>query len=201
MPTGTEPDAISTSTVAIEPDAAWSVAASAFRAWLDGERMGIDRLVAAMNPVLWNVVRAYRVDEAATRDVIQETWTRFLRGYGSIDDPQAVSAWLTTTARREAWRVARRAGLDIPSSDEVLDSTLGPQPSAEDAAVTRMDDAALWRSVLTLSERCQRLLRIIAFESRPDYRRIAGDLGMPVGSIGPTRSRCLAKLRSALVGA
>lgn len=56
----------------------------------------------------------------------------------------------------------------------------------------------LWSAVRRLAERCQRLLRVIAFEDRPDYARIAADLGMPVGSIGPTRNRCLAKLRALL---
>ena len=55
-------------------------------------------------------------------------------------------------------------------------------------------------AVGTLNERCQRLLRIVAFEERPDYARIAEDLAMPIGSIGPTRQRCLAKLRALLEG-
>jgi DNA-directed RNA polymerase specialized sigma24 family protein len=56
----------------------------------------------------------------------------------------------------------------------------------------------LWSAVETLNERCQRLLRVVAFEDRPDYARLAQDLSMPIGSIGPTRNRCLAKLRALL---
>jgi DNA-directed RNA polymerase specialized sigma24 family protein len=59
----------------------------------------------------------------------------------------------------------------------------------------------LWAAVDELPERCRRLLRVVAFENRPDYRQIATDLDMPVGSIGPTRGRCLAKLRVALMQA
>ncbi len=59
----------------------------------------------------------------------------------------------------------------------------------------------LWSAVDTLNERCQRLLRVVAFEDRPDYARLAQDLSMPIGSIGPTRQRCLAKLRAVLESA
>ena len=76
---------------------------------------------------------------------------------------------------------------------------LPSQRSAEQDAVEHDEQDRLWLAVDTLNERCQRLLRIVAFEHRPDYSQVAAALDMPVGSIGPTRSRCLAKLRSALV--
>ena len=63
----------------------------------------------------------------------------------------------------------------------------------------RDGDDRLWDAVERLSERCQALLRIVAFEHRPDYTKIAADLGMPVGSIGPTRGRCLQKLRATVM--
>jgi RNA polymerase sigma factor (sigma-70 family) len=196
--------AMSDSRNAVEPDSdtsgvpIWAVAAESFRSWRGGDRGAIDRLVAAMNPVLWQVVRAYRLDEMATKDVIQETWMTLLNKHESIADPQAVAAWLTTTARREAWRVANRKRRDVTVEDYQLDAAMESAPSAEVVALSGIDDSLLWRSVLTLSERCQRLLRIIAFDERPDYHRIAADLEMPTGSIGPTRSRCLDKLRHAL---
>lgn len=176
----------------------WAVAADAFRAWLDGDRAAMDRLVNAMNPVLWHVVRAYRLDEPSAKDVIQDTWVAFVRSYPSIDDPQAVSAWLTTTARRRAWRASKATATLQPTESEILEAQLPSGPAAEDAALERLHHLALWRSVTTLSERCQRLLRIVAFDERPDYRRIAEDLDMPIGSIGPTRARCLDKLRAVL---
>jgi RNA polymerase sigma factor, sigma-70 family len=176
----------------------WAVAADAFREWLDGDRGAMDRLVSAMNPVLWHVVRAYRLDEASAKDVIQDTWVAFVRSYGSIDDPQAISSWLTVTARRTAWRTAKQASVQVATETDELEQTMETEPPAEDAAVARLDQSALWRGVQALSERCQRLLRIVAFDGRPDYRRIAEDLGMPIGSIGPTRARCLDKLRAAL---
>ena len=76
---------------------------------------------------------------------------------------------------------------------------LEPDSSAEQRAQRSDRDRRLWRALETLDARCRRLLRIVAFEERPDYARIAGDLRMPIGSIGPTRGRCLGKLRAALV--
>lgn len=178
---------------------AHAVAADAFRSWLDGDRVAMTRLVHAMNPVLWHVVRAYRLDEATAKDVVQETWVRFVRGYSSIDDPSAVAAWLMVTARREAWRTVKRQADATPVEPVALEPHLEVAPSAEDTAVDRITDADLWRCVGTLSDRCQRLLRIVAFDDKPDYRRIAEETGMRVGSIGPTRSRCLDRLRAALV--
>ncbi|NNC11322.1 sigma-70 family RNA polymerase sigma factor [Planctomonas sp. JC2975] len=175
-----------------------AVAADAFRSWLDGDRTAIVRLVQAMNPVLWHVVRAYRLDEATAKDVVQETWARFVRGYVAIEDPTAVAAWLTVTARREAWRTMKRLSDAMPVEPVQLEPRLDAAPSAEDAAVRRMTDADLWRCVRMLSTRCQRLLRIVAFDDKPDYRRIAEETGMRIGSIGPTRSRCLERLRDAL---
>ena len=177
---------------------AYAVAADAFRSWLDGDRDAMTTLVHAMNPILWHVVRAYRIDETTAKDVVQETWVRFVHGYAAIDDPTAVAAWLTVTARREAWRTVKRSDRVSPSDLDTLEPRLGASPSAEDAAVTAISSAELWRSVLTLPERCQRLLRIIAFDDKPDYRRIAEETGMRIGSIGPTRSRCLDRLRAAL---
>jgi DNA-directed RNA polymerase specialized sigma24 family protein len=84
------------------------------------------------------------------------------------------------------------------SDDEALEAALPTQASAETTALLDDEQRLLWRQVSALSERCQRLLRVIAFSDRPDYAGLATELQMPVGSIGPTRARCLDKLRSML---
>ena len=96
--------------------------------------------------------------------------------------------------------MSRRPARGRPRSpDEDLAPRLPDQRSAESSAVEHDARHRLWAAVDELPERCRRLLRVVAFENRPDYARLATDLGMPVGSIGPTRGRCLAKLRVALV--
>ena len=149
-----------------------------------------------MTPVLWHVVRAYRLPNEVAEDVVQTTWLALVRSRASIQEPAAVGGWLTTTARREAWRVAKATGRGIPVEDDELARRLPDEDSAEAEVVRRDADDRLWDAVERLSERCQALLRIVAFEHRPDYTEIAADLGMPVGSIGPTRGRCLQKLRA-----
>ncbi|GIG39197.1 RNA polymerase sigma factor [Cellulomonas phragmiteti] len=179
----------------------WDVAATAFRSWRDGAPGAMDELVTAMTPVLWHVVRAYGLERGDAQDVVQTTWLTLVRRAESIADPQAVAAWLTTTARREAWRVARRRAPAVVVTDDVLEFFADPTDSAEQQAVRHDTDDLLWRCVRSLSERCRRLLRVVAFDDRPDYARISRDLGMAVGSIGPTRGRCLARLRQTLLAA
>lgn len=180
-------------------DEVWQRATDGFNRWVAGESSGLDDLVAVMTPVLWHVVRSYRLSESAAEDVVQTTWLALVRRRAAILDAQAVGGWLTTTARREAWRVAKATNTAVPADDEDLAPMLPRQRSAEDAVVQRDEGDRLWAAVDGLPERCRRLLRIVAFENRPDYRELAADLDMPVGSIGPTRGRCLAKLRVALM--
>ena len=129
---------------------------------------------------------------------MQSTWLALLHGASRISDPQAVAAWLTITARRDAWRTSKRAAASISVDDEVLETVLTQEPSAEEQAIDQERHGRLWAGVASLDARCQRLLRVIAFDDHPDYARIATDLQMPVGSIGPTRGRCLDKLRQSL---
>jgi len=179
-------------------DQVWSDASSCFLRWLDGDQAGLDELVKTMTPVLWHVVRAYRLPQDSAEDVIQTTWLALVRRRDHIEDAQAVGGWLTMTARREAWRVSQKTARAVPVEDSEFEMHLPSQRSAESEAVQHDDDDRLWVAVATLNERCQRLLRIVAFEHRPDYKAVAETLDMPIGSIGPTRSRCLAKLRAAL---
>ena len=178
------------------PGEVWGQAASAFERWTAGDAVALDELVRLMTPVLWHVVRAYRLTSELAEDVVQTTWLSLVKSRASIQEPAAVGGWLTTTARREAWKVAKATGRGIPVEDDELSRRLPDEDSAEAEVVRRDGDERLWDAVERLSERCQALLRIVAFEHRPDYTTIAANLGMPVGSIGPTRGRCLQKLRT-----
>ena len=176
----------------------WDRAATSFARWQRGDPRAMDELVRLMTPVLWHVVRAYGLERMLAEDVVQATWMTFVRRHESIHDPHAVGAWLTMCARREAWR-SGRAHQRVRATDTVdLEPLLEADASAEERVHQAERDRRLWAAVETLDARCRRLLRIIAFEERPDYAHIARDLAMPIGSIGPTRGRCLGKLRTAL---
>jgi RNA polymerase sigma factor (sigma-70 family) len=158
----------------------------------------VDDLVTAMTPILWHVVRAYGHDRQSAEDVIATTWLGFVRLHQTIQDPRAVASWLITSARRGAAEHARKARRASPVEDQKLAAALPDVESAEALAVLDDDAARLWRAVASVDERCRKLLRVIAFMERPDYQSLSQELDMPVGSIGPTRARCLAKVRTAL---
>lgn len=181
----------------------WEQVADAFDEWREGQAPA-DDLVRLMTPVLWHVARACRLDEDAARDVIQTVWLALVRRRGEIKEPRAVASWLITSTRRAAWH-ARSASdavtkkqAHVPLEGE-WDRLLPSSPGAETLVLQRDEAQELWLAVGTLPERCQRLLRVIAFYERPDYAALSATLGMPIGSIGPTRGRCLDKLRTALV--
>lgn len=191
-----------------ENDASGTVA-DAFLAWRDGDPAGLERMVRLLTPTLWQLVRAYGLSRAAAEDAVQTTWLNLVRKADTVREPRAVLGWLSITARREAWRLARADGRAAAVEPAVI-TNLGEQPgpaeagnaapSPETVAVASETARRLWRYVAMLPERCRRLLRVIAFDERPDYGRLALELNMPVGSIGPTRGRCLKKLRDLMEG-
>ncbi len=181
--------------------ALYDVATDAFRRWRAGDDSALDELVRVMSPVLWHVVRACGLDREGTEDVVQNTWLTLVKSADSVRDPQAITRWLCTAARREAWRVSKASTRTRPVEDDVLDARMPLQTSPEAEVVTNDESSLLWQALGRLPERCQKLLRIVAWEPRPDYTSVAAGLQMPVGSIGPTRRRCLDKLRVELGGA
>jgi len=176
-------------------------AANAFRAYRDGDPTGMSTLVDEVTPLLWSVARQQRLTHQAAEDVVQNTWLKLVEHSAQIADPQSVLKWLITTTKRDSWSVSAKGHREEPAAyadirDEEVDEHA---PSPETTVISGVEDGVLWEHFATLPERCRTLLRVIAFAERPDYASVAQALGMPVGSIGPTRGRCLAKLRQALV--
>ena len=170
-----------------------------FIAYRGGDGSAMSDLVRALTPILWHTVRATRLDTAAAEDVLQTVWLSLVRHGDTIAEPNAVLQWLVVSTKREAWRVSKVQDRARPEDVETTRAgeSDGEAEVGEQVAGHQADDV-LWRHVQQLPERCQTLLRVIAFAAKPDYAQIARALGMPVGSIGPTRGRCLAKLRLAL---
>jgi RNA polymerase sigma factor (sigma-70 family) len=161
----------------------------------DGDAAAMSALVRKVTPLLWHVARGFRLDAASAEDVAQNTLLAFVRHSHEIAEPHAALRWLVVTARREAMRAAAQR-----DRTELVDDAARTVPAPESeqperVALATATQRVLWRNVFLLSERCRRLLRVIAFADRPDYAALSAALGMPMGSIGPTRGRCLAKLR------
>jgi RNA polymerase sigma factor (sigma-70 family) len=163
-----------------------------------GDRGALHAIVAELTPLLWQVARVTGLNQATCEDVVQTTWLQLLRDLDRIRDPRALTGWLVTVARREALRVASAAARERPVLTETLDQA--GSATADTAEMVVRDERArtLWATLEQLPQRCRDLLRLVAFVERPDYDHVAVTLGMPRGSIGPTRGRCLAKLRETL---
>ena len=165
-----------------------------------GDRESLRELVRALDPVLWRVARSQGLGAEDAADVVQTSWLELLRRLDEIRTPRAVTAWLITTTRREAWRRKQKARRDVPDGGAAVRTAADPGPAPGERLIADERDRVLWTHFERLSERCRDLLRIVAQVDRPDYTVIASSFGMPHGSIGPTRSRCLAKLRAMLLG-
>ncbi len=168
-----------------------------FDSWRAGDASAFDQLVHLLTPMLWHLARAYRVDREAAEDAVQTAWAALITHADSIADPQALVRWLSVTVQREAARLARRAARTEPAEVTEIDLRMAPVGGPEDSVIEATLNQVLWAQVSLLSPRCQQLLRVLAFHQRPDYKRLSVELNMPIGSIGPTRSRCLSKLREA----
>lgn len=170
--------------------------AELLRAAADGDRRAWDALVERFSGLVWSIARAHRLGAADAADVSQTAWLRLVENLGRIREPDRVGAWLATTTRNECLRVIRRSGRQVPT-DMDLDAEPPDtaSPLADEGLLTGERDAALWRAFSAIPERCQVLLRLLISDPPPSYEEIGAALGMPVGSIGPTRARCLEHLR------
>ena len=162
-----------------------------------GDKAAWSPLVERYQSLVWSIARSYRLSGDDASDVVQTTWLRLVEHLDRIRDPDAVGSWLATTARNECLAHLRRRGrqgVSLEVVPEVADSGAAPG----EGVLARERDAELWAALRHISERCRQLLRILASDPPPSYQEVGDALGMPVGSIGPTRARCLNKLRQSI---
>jgi len=172
--------------------------AGLIRAARQGDEDALGQIVTELSPLLWQVARVAGLNSGDAEDVLQTVWLRLVAHLDDIHDSAALTGWLVTTAKREAWRVRALGRRQLPTDRELFAELPDEGPGSEEQVIVDEQRQALWVAIGRLPKRCQDLLRIIAFAPRPDYTAVAAALGMRVGSIGPTRGRCLAKLRALL---
>ena len=162
-----------------------------------GDRAAWSTLVERYEGLLWGIARSHRLDESSASDVVQTTWMRLVENVEELRNPDALAGWLATTARNECLRVLRHQTRQVPTEADRM--PIASVPPVDDARLlARERDTELWRAFATLSDRCQTLLRLLAVEPAPSYDEVGAALEMAVGSIGPTRGRCLDTLRRAI---
>jgi RNA polymerase sigma factor (sigma-70 family) len=163
----------------------------------NGDTQAWDALVERYAPLIWSICRRYRLGGADAEDVAQAVWLRLVDQLDKLRNPAAIAGWLATTTRRECCRELRAArrpqtawpGLETETIPDERAGTAGQELLAAER------HAALREAFAQLTPRDQQLIAILAADPPVPYAEISVRLGIPVGSIGPSRGRCLAKLR------
>jgi RNA polymerase sigma factor (sigma-70 family) len=161
---------------------------------IHGDRAAWGELVERFSQTVWMATAKYELDRATRLDVVQTVWLRLHDRVSQVRDPDRIAGWLSITARNECVNVLRRRSrtfslaedYEVPSDD----------PPAETNLERRHNIAAVAEALSELDARCAELLQLLAADPAPSYEDISHMLDIPVGSIGPTRARCLQKLRS-----
>lgn len=152
-----------------------------------------NELVERYTRLVWYVVNGFgQLDHERRCDVHQTVWLRLAERLDSLRNPEKVGGWLATTARNECLRQLRHQAREVPAAEIAM-------PSLEERPERRLieseRDRALWGAFAELDHKDQQLLRLLIADPPFSYDEIAEILDMRRGSIGPTRQRCLAKLR------
>jgi RNA polymerase sigma factor (sigma-70 family) len=163
------------------------------RAAADGDERAWTDLVTRLDAALRAVAGRYRLGADAD-DVVQTAWLRALDNVDRMHDPGAIAGWLVTTTRREAMRTLQRGVREVVT-EEVTAVEQADATTPETVALERERRAAVRDAVARLPRRQRRLMVALLTMPAPIYERVARETGMPLGSIGPTRDRAIARLR------
>jgi RNA polymerase sigma factor (sigma-70 family) len=162
-----------------------------------GSASAWQQLIRMFNPLVWTVARSFDLSPADVEDVSQLTWLRVVEHIDSLREPERVSAWIVTAARREALRHLMKSAKHVPVGDPVpVDDRSDETP--ERALLADAERTRILAAIRTLPDEHQALLGMLLTDPPPSYDEISGSLGIPRGSIGPTRRRIINRLRELL---
>jgi len=163
----------------------------------NGDWLAWEALVDRYSPLTWSICHRYQLDRTDTEDVCQAVWLRLVEQVDNLRDPAALPGWIATTTQRECYR-AQRARYRLAAGGQVPDAENLPDEQtvvAENELLTAERHAALREAFRDLPPNCQRLLALLIADPPMSYAQISDRLGIPIGSIGPSRSRGLERLR------
>ncbi len=168
--------------------------ASLVSAARSGDNLAWSRLVGRFDQMLRSVARSYRLSPQDVDDAVQATWVQLYEHIDRVRDTSAIAAWLATTVRRQSLHILqRRVREHLTDEPELMVASQGEAP--DETLLEGERHLVLARALSTLPDRQRELMTLIASDVKPDYKQIGAKLGMPVGSIGPTRARCMARLQ------
>lgn len=169
------------------------------RAAAAGDRVAWDAIVRRYVALLWAVALRHGLNESDAGDVVQTTWLRLLEHIDDIRQPARLGSWLATTAQREALRCIAHRRRNVLGDDAVTDDGPDRLLAPPDERLITHEMAVAARSAMdSLPATWRSLVELLVSESPPSYEEIGADLGLPIGSIGPTRGRCVRRLRAAV---
>ena len=161
-----------------------------------GDKHAWERLVDQYARLIWSITREFKLVESDAADVVQTTWMRLIEHIDRIEQPARVGSWLASTARNECLRhVAARKRIVLVHEDGELDSPDRHGPEVDEALLASERAQYVREAMTHLPPQWQRLMELLMADPPASYSEISDQLGLPIGSIGPTRGRCLAKLR------
>jgi RNA polymerase sigma factor (sigma-70 family) len=167
-----------------------------------GDQTAWTELVERLQSLVYSIPRRHGLNEEDANDVFQATFLALYRSLDRIDNAQTLPKWVAVTAARESYRVRRLAGryATVPADEDrtLEDLVADIDQSAEERAVEAVDSDHVRNGLLKLGGRCKVLLELLYSDDEASYQEISEQIGMPVGAIGPTRARCLDKLRKIL---
>jgi RNA polymerase sigma factor (sigma-70 family) len=161
-----------------------------------GDRRAWERLVDQYARLIWSITAEFKLAESDAADIAQTTWLRLLEHIDRIEYPDRVGSWLAATARNECLRnLAARKRVVLARDEEVLSGVVASWPEVDERILADERDQVVRDALSRLPRRWQRLIELLMADPPTSYADISDELGLPVGSIGPTRGRCLAQLR------
>ena len=186
-------------TVPVKEDGTLDVAELVRRA-ARGDRSAWERLVDQFSRLIWAMTRDFKLAETDAADVVQATWLRLLEHIDRIEYPERIGSWLATTARHECLRhlAAGKRVMVVQDDHDAFSEAVSHQPDVDERLLAEERAQAVRDALSTLPTRSQRLLEMLMADPPISYTEISDQLGVPIGSIGPTRGRCLERLRLVL---
>jgi RNA polymerase sigma factor (sigma-70 family) len=161
-----------------------------------GDHSAWELLVDQYARLVWAMTRDFRLMESDAADVFQATWLRLLEHIDRLEQPARVGSWLAATARNECLRsLAARKKVVLVQDDVALSDDVAHVPEIDEQLLAEERAQVVREALSRLPWRWRRLVELLMADPPVSYAEISDQLGLPVGSIGPTRGRCLARLR------
>jgi RNA polymerase sigma factor (sigma-70 family) len=177
-------------------------------ACLQGDAAAWEALIVRYQRLIYSIPLKARLSQDDAADIFQSVCLKLYEKLASLRDHEKLSSWIITTTTRESWRLSNRQRKETPKNDaeseeadEKLHQLASDSPLIEEQRIQLEQQQTVRQAVSVLPERCKDLVTLLFYrQDEVSYTEISRQMDMPVASIGPTRARCLEKLRKLLHG-